>query len=373
MSKDYYKILGVDKSATKEEIKKAYKKLAKKYHPDLNKDDPNAADKFKEINEAAAVLADDEKRSQYDQFGTAEGFQQAGGAGFDFEDIMGNIFNQGFDFDSIFDSFFGGGMFGGRRGRRRGSRPGADLRYDMEITLEQAAEGTKKTIKIPHAVKCPECKGTGAESEDDVIECPSCGGSGFVRRTQRTPFGLFSTQSACPKCRGQGTYIKAKCPECNGRGKIQKTSEIELKIPAGSETGTNLRIQGAGEAGDNGAKPGDLYVIVHVKDHDIFERDGNDIYVKVPISFTTAALGGSIEVPTLQSKASLKIPPGTQTGTVFRMKGKGIPSLHGYGTGSELVEVEVAIPNKLSKKQKDLLKEFDKTVDKEGFLKGLFK
>ncbi|MBW2981829.1 molecular chaperone DnaJ [Candidatus Woesearchaeota archaeon] len=372
MGKDYYKILGVDKNATKEEIKKAYKKLAKKYHPDLNKDDPNAADKFKEINEAAAVLADDEKRSQYDQFGTAEGFTGAGGgAGFNFEDI----FSQGFDFDSIFDSFFGGGLggiFGGRR-RKRGSRPGADLRYDMEITLEEAADGTKKTIKIPHAVKCPECKGTGAESEDDIVECSECDGSGFVRRTQRTPFGLFSTQSSCPKCRGQGTIIKAKCPECSGRGKIQKTSEIELKIPAGAETGTNLRIQGAGEAGDNGAEPGDLYVIIHVKDHKIFERDGNDIYIKIPVSFTTAALGGQIEVPTLKSKAALKIPAGTQTGTVFRMKGKGIHSLHGYGTGSELVEVEVQIPKKLSKKQKDLLKQFDKTLNKEGFLKGLFK
>jgi len=374
MSKDYYKVLGVDKNATKEEIKKAYKKLAKKYHPDLNKDKPDAADKFKEINEAASVLADDEKRSQYDQFGTtAEGFGGgAGGAGF--EDVMSNIFNQGFDFDSIFESFFGGSIFGGRGRRRRGPRPGDDLRYDMEITLEEAALGTKKTIKVPHSVKCPECKGTGAESEDDVVECPDCSGSGMVRMTQRTPFGLFQTQSSCPKCRGQGTYIKAKCSECNGRGKISKTSEIELTIPAGAETGTNLRITGAGEAGDNGAEPGDLYVIIHVQDHKIFERDGNDIYIKVPVAFTTAALGGSIEVPTIKKeKASLKIPPGTQTGTVFRMKGKGIHSLHGYGTGSQLVEIEVAIPKKLSKKQKDLLKDFDKTLNNKGFLKGLFK
>jgi molecular chaperone DnaJ len=372
MAKDYYKILGVDKNATKEEIKKAYKKLAKKYHPDLNKDDPNASDKFKEINEAASVLADDEKRSQYDQFGTtAEGFGGGfGGAGF--EDIMSNIFNQGFDFDSIFESFFGGSIFGRRR--RRGPRRGADLRYDMEITLEEAAEGTKKTISIPHSVKCPECKGTGAKSKDDVVECPDCGGSGMVRRTQRTPFGIFQTQSSCPKCHGQGTYIKIKCPECGGHGKISKTSKIELKIPAGAETGTNLRITGAGEAGDNGAEPGDLYVIIHVQDHKIFERDGNDIYIKVPISFTTVALGGEIEVPTIKKeKATLKIPAGTQTGTVFRMKGKGIHSLHGYGTGSQLVEVEVKIPKKLNKKQKELMKEFDKTLDNKGFLKGLFK
>ncbi len=371
MAKDYYKTLGVDKSATKEEIKKAYKKLAKKHHPDLNKDDPSSAEKFKEINEAASVLADDEKRSQYDQFGTtAEGFGGAGGAGF--EDAMGNIFNRGFDFDSIFESFFGGSIFGGKR--RRGPRPGADLRYDMEITLEEAAEGTKKTINIPHSVKCPECKGTGAKSENDVVECPDCGGSGMVRMTQRTPFGLFQTQSSCRKCHGQGTHIKVKCPECGGYGKISKTSKIELKVPAGSETGTNLRITGAGEAGDNGAEPGDLYVIIHVQDHKIFERDGNDVYIKVPISFTTAALGISIDIPILKGgKASLKIPPGTQTGTVFRMKGKGIHSLHGYGTGSQLVEVEIAIPKKLTKKQKDLLKDFDKTLDKKGFLKGLFK
>lgn len=372
MGKDYYKILGVDKNATKEEIKKAYKRLAKKYHPDLNKDDPNAAEKFKEINEAASVLADDEKRAQYDQFGTtAENFG-GGFGGADFEDIMGNIFNFGFDFDSIFDSFFGGSIFGEKRSRRRSRRPGADLRYDIEISLEEAAEGAKKTIKIPHTIKCPKCKGTGAKSEDDIIECPECGGSGFVRRTQRTPFGIFSTQSNCHKCRGLGAVIKAKCPECDGKGKIQKTSEIELKIPAGAETGTNLRIPGAGEAGDNGAEPGDLYIIVHVKDHDLFERDGNDIYLKVPISFVTASLGGSIEVPTLKGKATLKIPPGTQTGTVFRMKGKGIPSLHGHSIGSQLVEVEIQTPKNLSKRQRELLEEFEKTVDKKGFFKGLF-
>ena len=375
MGKDYYKILGVDKNATKEEIKKAYKKLAKKYHPDLNKDDPNAADKFKEINEAASVLADDEKRAQYDQFGTtAEGFQ-GGFGGFNFDDLMGNIFNQGFDFDNIFDSFFGGsfgGLFGGRRGRRR-KRAGDDLRYDLEITLEEAAEGTKKTISVPRLETCPECDGKGAKSKSDILECPECDGSGVVRRTQRTPFGLFATTTTCRKCRGEGHYIKNPCSECGGDGRVQRTRKIELNIPAGAETGTNLRVTGEGEAGENGAESGDLYVIIHVKDHKIFERDGNDIYVKVPISFTTAALGGSIEVPTLHSKATLKIPPGTQTGTVFRMKGKGIHSLHGYGTGSQLVEVEVQIPKKLNKKQKDLLKDFDKTVDKKGFLKGLFK
>jgi len=368
MSKDYYKILGVSKNSTKEEIKKAYKKLAMKYHPDRAPEEKKKEyeEKFKKINEAAAILADDEKRSQYDQFGTtAEGV-----GGFDFSNMGG----QGFDFDSIFESFFGGGgfsdLFGGRR--RRGPRRGHDLRYDIEITLEEAAEGVEKTISIPHQVKCPECKGTGAKSEEDVIECPECHGSGFVRRTARTPFGMFSTQSACPRCKGQGTTIKTKCTKCHGEGKIQKTSKLEVKIPAGSETGTNLRVAGGGEAGERGAEPGDLYIIIHVKPHKIFERHGNDIFIEIPISFSQAALGDKIEVPTLKGKAELKIPSGTQTGTMFKMKSKGIPSLHGYGAGDQLVKVKVEVPKKLSKKQKDLLKEFDKTVKKKSLIDRLF-
>lgn len=369
MTKDYYKILGVEKSATKEEIKKAYKKLAKKYHPDLNKE-PNAGEKFKEINEAASILADDEKRSTYDQFGTtAEGFQ--GNSGFDFS----NMGEHNFDFDSIFNSFFEGSNFGDIFGQRRGKRRysnGADLRYDLEITLEEAAEGTTKTIQIPHTVKCNECKGTGARSEDDIVSCSECNGSGFVRRTARTPFGMFSTQSACPKCRGQGAVIKAACPKCHGEGSIQKTTKLEIKIPAGSETGTNLRIKGAGEAGERSAEPGDLYLIIHVREHELFERHGNDIYIEAPITFAHAALGGKIEVPTLKGKAELVIPAGTQTGTVFKMKGKGIPSLHGYGTGSQLVKVIIQTPKSLSSKQKELLKEFDKTLDKKSFFDKFF-
>ncbi len=363
--KDYYKTLGVSKDSTKEEIKKAYKKLAMKYHPDRAPEDKKKEyeEKFKEINEAAAVLADDEKRSQYDQFGSAESpFGQggaAGGAGFNFEDIMGDIFNRGFDFDSIFESFFGGG-----RGRRKRRTRGSDLRYDMEITLEEAAKGTTKTIKIPHSVKCPECKGTGAESPEDITECPECSGNGFVRKTARTPFGVVQTQGACPRCRGQGTIIKNRCSNCDGTGKINKKSELEIKIPAGAETGTNLRVKGAGEAGERGAETGDLYVIIHVKPHNIFERHGSDVYLKAPISFAQAALGGKVEVPTLDGKAELKIPPGTQTNTVFKMKGKGISHLHGTGSGDQMVKVLVQTPEKLSKKQKKLLKEFDKTIKK---------
>lgn len=351
--KDYYKILGVDKNATKEEIKKAYKKLAKKYHPDLNKDNPDAEKKFKEINEAAAVLADDEKRTQYDQFGTtANGF---GGAGANYEDIF-RQFRGGFDFDSIFDSFFGGGMFGGRR---RGPRRGADMRYDIEISLEEAAKGTTRTIEIPVHEECKKCRGTGAKSEEDFVECEECGGSGIIRRNQRTPFGIFSTQSVCRKCNGEGKIIKKKCPECKGSGSIKKIKKVELKIPAGAETGTNLRIKGAGAKGERGAVAGNLYVIIHVKEHKIFEREGNDIHTKVNISFKTAALGGKIKVPILDGEAELKIPSGTQPGTVFRLRAKGIHSLHGFGTGDEYVLVNIEVPKKLSKKQKELLRELD--------------
>lgn len=360
MSKDYYKILGVGKSATKEEIKRAYKELAKKFHPDLNKE-KDAAEKFKEINEAAAVLADDEKRAQYDQYGTtAEQFRGFGGAsGFDFDDLMGNIHDSGFDFDSIFDSFFGGSIFGRQRRSSR-ARRGDDLRYDMEITLEEAASGTAKTIEIPHFEKCPKCKGSGADSQSDVTECPDCDGKGYTRRTQHTPFGLFSTQSPCRKCHGEGTYIKEHCKECHGKGRISKTKKIELKIPAGSETGTNLRIRGEGEAGERGAESGDLYIVIHVKQHKIFERDGNDINIEVPVSFATAALGGEIDVPTLKGTATLRIPAGTQQGTIFRMRGKGIQSLHSHGTGDENVIVKIDVPKKLTKKQTELLKEFEK-------------
>ncbi len=364
MTKDYYKLLGVSKNATKEEIKKAYKKLAKKYHPDLNKE-ADAEHKFKEINEAASVLADDEKRSQYDQFGTtAEGFQGAGG--FDFRTFMDDIGDIRFDFDSIFDSFFGGSMFSQRR---RGPRRGSDLRYDLEITLEEAAEGTTKTIEIPRLEKCKDCNGKGASSESGIEDCPDCNGTGVIRRTARTPFGIFSTQTGCRRCNGQGRYIKHPCKSCKGEGRIEKRRKLELKIPAGAETGTNLRIHSEGEAGESGAETGDLYIIIHVREHHIFKRHGNDIYIEAPVSFAAAALGGEVEVPTLDGKAALKIPAGTQTHTTFRMKGKGIPSLHGYGRGSQLVKVIVEVPKKLTSKQKELLREFEgsKKEKEKGF------
>ncbi|MBI2657579.1 molecular chaperone DnaJ [Candidatus Woesearchaeota archaeon] len=362
--KDYYKILGVSKNASKEDVKAAYKKLAKQYHPDLNKS-PDAAEKFKEINEAAAVLGDEQKKAQYDQFGAAGAQFQGGFEGFDFSDFMSEAGGFGFDFDSIFDNLFGG------RGQRRRQR-GSDLRYDLEIELEDAAFGAKKTLKIPRLEQCPKCEGTGAESKSDIIICDECSGRGVSTRTQRTPFGLFSTTTTCRKCGGRGKYVKNKCPECSGRGVAEKTRNIEISIPKGAADGTNLRVQGGGEAGEKGMPQGDLYIVIHVKPHGVFERNGNDIYVKVPVSFAAAALGGSIEVPTLKGNASLKIPAGTQSGTIFRMKGLGIPDLHSHHTGDEHVEVYVGVPEKLTKKQRQLLEDFEKESGKKGIIKGMF-
>ena len=373
MSKDYYKILGVEKNATKEDIKKAYKKLAKKHHPDVSKDG-DATEKFKEINEAAQVLGDDQKRQQYDQFGDADSFKRASGfSGFNASDFGFDFDNfASFDFGDIFDKFFGGGgsPFGQRKGRRRASR-GSDLRYDMEITLEEAAFGAEKEINIPRNETCPECDGLGAKSQSDIEECPDCGGSGMERRTQRTPFGMFATTTTCRKCHGEGKHIKKECTKCDGTGMVHNRRKLKVKIPKGSEQGTNLRITGEGEAGPRGAPAGDLYIVLHMKQHKVFLRDGDDIHIKVPIPFTTAALGGEIEVPTLKGKANLKIPAGTQSDTVFKMTEQGIPYLHGHGQGDELVKVEIAVPTKLNAKQKKLLKDLEKENGKKGFLKSI--
>ncbi len=360
--KDYYKILGVEKSASKDEIKSSYKKLAKQYHPDVNKSS-DASEKFKEINEAAAVLGDDQKRQQYDQLGSSGEQFQSGFGGFDFSDFMSESGGFGFDFDGIFDNILGGTQ------RARRKQRGSDLRYDLEIELEDAAFGSQKTISIPRLEECDKCNGTGAESKSDIITCNECNGKGVSTRTQRTPFGLFSTTSACRKCSGQGKYVKSKCSECNGRGVMQKIRKIEIKIPSGAADGTNLRVQGEGEAGERGKQSGDLYIVIQVKKHKIFERNENDIYIKTHVPFTIAALGGEIEVPTLKGKASLKIPEGTQSNTIFRMKNQGIPNLHSRHTGDENVEVIIHVPEKLTKKQKELLEQFD---NESGKKKGMF-
>lgn len=365
MAKDYYGILGVDKNAAKEDIKKAYKKLAKQFHPDIN-NSPDAADKFKEINEAAAILGDDQKRAQYDQFGTADfsGFQGGAGgfdfSGFDFSDL-GRAFGTSFDFGDIFDTFFGGS----RRGRRYSdSIRGADLMYDLEINLEDAAFGTTKHISIVHDESCSKCGGTGAKSASSIKDCDVCHGSGMEQHSRRTAFGVFSTATTCKACRGEGRVITEKCPQCRGRGKTEKSRKIEIKIPPGVDTGSRLRIAGEGEAGERGGREGDLYVVIHVAHHEIFERHGNDVYTEVSLPFTIAALGGEIEVPTLAGKAKIKIPAGTQSDTVFRLKDKGIPNLRGHGSGSEKVKVIVSVPQRLSSKQKELLKELEKEEKK---------
>ncbi|MBD3259171.1 molecular chaperone DnaJ [Candidatus Woesearchaeota archaeon] len=359
--KDYYEILGVSKDATKEDIRKAYKKLAKKYHPDVNKS-PDAEQKFKEINEAASVLADERKREQYDRFGSAEGIGGFDFRGFDFGGGFGGI-----NFDEIFEMFTGGFNPFGRRSRRQGPVRGDDLVYELEVSLEDAVFGSEKEILVPALVLCEKCKGTGAEDPDDIEACKDCDGSGYVKRSTRTPFGIFATTSSCRTCGGTGKYIKNLCDFCDGEGRVTKNNKIKVEIPAGVHNGTRLRLAGKGEAGLKGGRHGDLYIIIRVKEHPVFERRNNDIHVSVPVSFAQAALGSEIEVPTLKSKAKLKIPAGTQTNTLFKLKGKGVPNLRGYGTGDQLVRVVVEVPKKLSAKQKKLLKEFDSSLEKKKF------
>lgn len=371
MAKDYYDILGVSKSATKEEIKKAYKKLAKQHHPDINKGS-GATEKFKEINEAASVLGDDEKRTQYDQFGDADAFKKSSGfSGFDSSDFgFGTSDFASFDFEDIFNRFFSGGFSGSSR--RRVQRQGDDLRYDIEITLEESAFGAVKEIVLPKLERCPKCDGSGAESSSDIINCPDCRGSGAIRRVSRTPFGMFSTTTTCGKCRGEGKVIKNECGHCDGTGVIKKTKKIEIKLPAGAEDGTNLRLAGQGEAGEKGARAGDLYIVIHVREHDVFDRDGDNINVKVHIPFAVAVLGGEVDVPTLNGKEAIKIPPGTQSNSMFKLRGKGIPHLHGSGVGDENVEAIVAVPKHLTAKQKELLRQFEKESKNKGFFQKVF-
>lgn len=362
MARDYYEILGVPKGASRDEIKKAYKKLAKQYHPDLNKDDPKAAEKFKELSEAASVLGDEERRKQYDQMGHAA-FEQAGRgqgfSGFDFSDFQQGF---GFDFGDIFEMFTGGS---GRTRQRRGD----DLRYDIEITLEEAADGVERTLKLRKHVPCQECHGQGGQG---VKQCPTCHGRGMVRQTRRTPFGVFQTSGTCRECGGSGEIIEQLCEYCEGHGIITGTKEIKVDVPAGVDEGTRVRIAGEGDAGPRGAQPGDLYLFVHMRDHPIFKREHNDIYLDAPVSFPTLVFGGDITVPTLGGEAKVHIPKGTQTGTMFRLRGKGLPDVHGRGKGDQYVRTVVETPEKLTKKQEKALKEYAEMTDNEPH-KGLFR
>lgn len=363
MKRDYYEVLGIDKNADEAAIKRAYRSLAMKYHPDRNPGDSEAVERMKEINEAYAVLTDANKRQLYDTYGHAglEGYTQA------------DIFH-GVDFSSLFREFglgdmfgFGGGLFdsffGRRTTTRRGPRKGADLRYDLTVSLEEVAFGFEKTVELPKIEQCPACSGSGAEP-DGLAQCETCSGTGQVVREQRSGYSVFRQISVCDKCRGKGKVVTKPCKACEGKGIIEKTKEIRVKIPAGADSGYKVRIDGEGERGED--LPGDLYVVLNVEKHPVFERHGDDIYLQKEIAFTTAALGGEIEVASLDDKLKLGIPESTQTGTVFRMENEGIPHLDGRGRGDEYVMVKVVTPENLSHKEKELLREFQKLRQKSG-------
>lgn len=349
--KDYYDVLGVERGADEKAIKRAYKKLAMQYHPDRTKGDKAKEEKFKEIQEAYEILGDKEKRAAYDQHGHAA-FEQGGMGGGGF----GGGFS-GADFGDIFGDMFGDIFGGGGRGRQRVVR-GEDLRYDIQITLEEAVKGTTKDIQINTLAHCDSCDGTGAEKGSKVETCPSCHGSGRIRRQQ----GFFVTEAVCPTCHGSGKKIEKPCKSCHGEGRVHKKKNLSVKIPAGVDTGNQLRLSGEGAAGENGAPAGDLYVVIHVKEHHIFERDGNNLYCEVPISFSMAALGGEIEVPTLDGKVKLKIPAETQTGKLFRMRGKGVSSTRSSYAGDLICRVVIETPVNLNKEQKELLEKLEESL-----------
>ena len=346
--KDYYEVLGVSRDASEADLKKAYRRLAMKHHPDRNTDDAEAAEaKFKEAKEAHEILSDANKRAAYDQYGHAGvdpsmGGRPGAGAG-GFEDVFGDVF---------------GDIFGGGGGRRQRAQRGTDLQYNLELSLEDAVFGTEVKIRVPTLVSCKTCSGSGAKEGTSATTCTTCGGAGQVRMQQ----GFFAVQQTCPQCRGKGKMISDPCPDCHGQGRKQEQKTLSVKVPAGVDTGDRIRLANEGEAGENGAPSGDLYVQMHVRPHDIFTRDDNDLFCEMPISIGTAALGGEIEVPTLNGKLRLKIPAETQTGKSFRMRGKGVKSVRGGATGDLLCRVNVETPVKLSNKQKDMLKEFEKSL-----------
>lgn len=366
--RDYYEVLGVDRNSSQEDTKKAYRKLALQYHPDRNKA-PDAEEKFKEISEAYGVLSDPEKRAQYDRFGHAgidmRYTREDIFRGIDIEDMLRDFGFGGFGFrESIFDMFFGR--------RREGSQRGNDIFFEHQISFEESARGIETEIQVPRTETCSTCLGSGARPGTSPRTCPACNGSGHISRTQATPFGRFVTTTTCGTCRGEGKVIDNPCNMCRGSGLVKRTRRISVKVPSGVETGSRLRIAGEGEAGSRGGPPGDLYVEIYVKPHKFFNRIGNDIVVEVPISFTQAALGDEIEVPTLNGNVKMKIPAGTQTGSVFRLKGKGMSNIHGYGRGDQHVRVLVQTPTKLSEKQKELLREFAELSGETRAKKGIF-
>jgi molecular chaperone DnaJ len=350
--RDYYEVLGVSNNADEAELKKAYRRLAMKYHPDRNEGNVDAENKFKEAKEAHDVLSDAQKRAAYDQFGHAGVNTSASGGGASAGAGFGDIF------DSVFGDIFGGG--GGRGGNR--VHRGADLRYNLELSLEDAVAGTTIKIRVPKMVECKICKGSGAKKGSSPVSCPTCAGHGQVRMQQ----GFFSVQQACPQCRGQGKIISNPCGPCRGQGRVRDSKTISVKVPEGVDNGDRIRLSGEGEAGENNGPAGDLYVHISVKDHDIFVRDGTDLYCDVPISFSAVALGGELEVPTLDGKVKLKIPAETQSGKLFRLRSKGVRSVRNSSKGDLLCRVIVETPVKLNGKQKDLLKQFEESMQSGG-------
>ena len=351
---DFYETLGVSRTASKEEIKKAYKKLAKKYHPDLNKDKPEAAEKFKEINEAYSALSDDQKRSNYDRFGNADAGQQ----------YSQGFGGQGHDFGDIFETFFGGSR--GPRRRRRG----ADLKAELDLTFNESVFGTEKRVKVTRFEKCETCEGVGGTGE---ANCSTCKGSGQVRRSYRTPFGMFAQSGMCTDCGGMGKIIKHPCEDCSGQARVRNTSTITVNIPAGVRDGTTLRLTGEGEAGEPGTRSGDLYVELFVTPHEHFERKGDDIYLDYPITFSQAALGDSVEVQTIHGEVTMKIPSGIQSGTIMKLRDEGVENVNGRGKGDQLVRIHVRTPKKVNTKMKKMFKDLAKeSKEKLTIEKGFF-
>ncbi len=355
--RDYYEVLGVDRNVDDQALKKAYRKLAMKYHPDRNPDNKGAEEKFKEVNEAYEVLSDAEKRRRYDQFGhdgvngQFGGGSQGFGGGFGgFEDIFGDIF---------------GDVFGGQRTRRRGPERGQDIKQRVTISFEDAAFGKKIEIKLNRTEECSECHGSGAKAGTGKKTCPTCNGTGEVRTVQRTPFGNIQSSRTCSTCNGEGEIIETPCPKCHGKGHTRKVKTIEVDIPAGIDDDQMIKLSGQGEIGKKGGPRGDLYIVVSIKEHPLFTRDGFDVYFEMPITFVQATLGDEIEVPTIDGKVKYTIPEGTQSGTTFRLRDKGIPRLRGNSRGDQYIKITVEIPKKLNEKQKDILREFAKECGEE--------
>jgi molecular chaperone DnaJ len=365
--RDYYEVLGLSKTATDDEIKKAFRKLARQYHPDVNKENAREAEaKFKEVNEAYSVLSDPQKRAAYDQYGHAANDPNFGAG-------MGGFGDVGFDgFGDIFDMFFGGQR--SSRRQRNGPQRGNDLRYDLEVEFETAAFGKETVVEIPRTETCSTCHGNGAKPGTPIKTCPNCNGSGQVQVTQNTAFGRFVNVRTCERCHGEGKTIETPCNECRGSGRVRKTRKIDVKIPAGVESGSRLRITGEGEAGLRGGSPGDLYIYIYVKKHSEFERQGDDIYSEVKISMAQAALGTTMMVRTLDGKVELKIPEGTQYGTTFRLKGRGITHLRGQGRGDHYVKTKITTPARLTGEQRELFKKLalsfgeSLSADEKGFI-----